>query len=925
MHTVAKSYGFGPFVLIPERRVLLQDDAPVRLGSRALDILMVLVERSGDIVTKAELLERVWPDTVVDDSNLKVNLASLRRALGETASVTRYIATVVGRGYQFVAPVQSVVADAPVTTAPSAHNLPTATTSVFGRQTAIEGLHRDLTEARLVSIVGPGGIGKTTVALAVAERMVRTVRDGVWLIDLALLQDPALVPNAIATALGLAEHSPNMLETVCEYLRDREMLLVLDSCEHLIESAAGCASRILASARGVRVLATSREPLEVKGERVRRLVGLDAPATKALTAAEAMAFPAVQLFVERASDRLESFRLSDGDAPIVAEICRSLDGLALAIELAAARIDVFGVVGLQHQLADRFGLLAGRRAGPERHRTLTATLDWSYGLLVAEESAVLRAVAVFMGGFDVDGAAAVGSVGRNRTAQLLAQLAAKSLVSTTVDGDGIAYRLLESTRAYCLERLRESGEDAAVRARHAEHVCAVLERATSEWATRPSVEWGEAYGRVLDDLRAALAVADRELRVRLTVAGLSLWNHLSLTRESRDHAARAVAELGSAGTAAEMRLQLMLAATTMATRGPMPEVESGLRRALEVAEQIGDVDHRLRTLRMLATYQVFVGEHDAALATLATFAAVAAEDVSAAVAGETQHAMAEIFVGKAHDARRRMERMQRDTSDAGFARFLLDREVDVGNVLATAQWLTGSPETAMRTAAETVERAIAVNHYLSLSNALAIAALPVHFWSGAYDECSRYLAMLEDVIRQHGIAMWSPIAVFYRGALALVRGGDGVDDIKRALDEFHAIRHFVRMPFYLGVLAVAYAKRGELELARTTVQKALAQAHAQNERWCVPEIMRIQASIFTEQAEPLLVDAMARANEMGALGCRLRSANDLAHLWQPTRADDARELLLPIYRAFTEGFATRDLRVAAELLGTTALTGGEAR
>ena len=230
----------------------------------------------------------------------------------------------------------------------------------------------------------------------------------------------------------------------------------------------------------------------------------------------------------------ELFELNDADAPAVAEICRRLDGLALAIELAATRIDAFGVGGLLQQLDDRFRLLVGRRAGPERHRTLTATLDWSYSLLSEREAALLRAVSVFAGVFGVDGATAVSNVQPAEVADTLAQLAAKSLLAMELDADGITYRLLETTRAYCLERLRVSGEDQAVRRRHAEHVCAVLERAASEWSQRPAREWGAAYGRVVDDLRVALAwagrdAANRSLRIRLTVAGLLLWNHFSLT------------------------------------------------------------------------------------------------------------------------------------------------------------------------------------------------------------------------------------------------------------------------------------------------------------------------------------------------------------------------------------------------------------
>jgi predicted ATPase/DNA-binding winged helix-turn-helix (wHTH) protein len=947
-----RSFAFGPFVLVPERQLLLQGEAPVRIGGRALDILTALVERPGELVSKRELMARAWPNIIVDESNLKVNMAALRRAIGDGPGASQYIATVTGRGYRFIARVQTN-GSASLSVPPSAvvgrsHNLPTGTTRIFGRAEAIDLICRDLEGSRHVSIVGAGGIGKTTVALAVAERAIELFRDGVWLVDLALLKDPSLAPNAIATATGLAAHSADMLATVCEFLRDREMLIVLDSCEHIIDAAASCADRILADAAGVKLLTTSREPLLLKGERVRRLPGLGTPPSSSqLNAEDALAFPAIQLFVDRATDRLESFKLSDAEASTVGDICRRLDGLALAIELAATRIEAFGVNGLLKQLDDRFHLLVGRRAGPERHRTLIATLEWSYGLLSAGEAAVLRAVSVFAGVFDVDGASAVSNVAPAEVVESLAQLAAKSLLATDIDADGIAYRLLETTRSYCLERLQASGEDQEVRRRHAEHICAVLDQAASEWTQRPAHEWGAAYRGVLDDLRGALAwtgqdAANRSLLIRLTVAGSLLWNHFSLTEECRVHAAQAVKELDAAelaGTAFEMRLQVSLAGATIFVRGIMPEVLVALRRALGIAVQIGDTDYRLRCLRMIGVYELFTGNHDAGIRTLETFASVAAaEDPSALPEGETHLGIAELFIGRPQSARRRLERLYehdlQDFNDSRFVRFLYARNVDIGNVLSNAQWLTGSPDTAVRTAAATVEQALKTKHELSLSNALAVAACPVSFLSGRYDECGRYVTMLGDLVARHGIVTWRPVTIFYRGALACAQNealAEGIDDLQRAIAEFRAINHLARMPYYLSAVANALARRGSFGDAETTIRAALNIARAQNEGWYLPEIVRIQASILTAQgrtdeAEALLVESMALAQQTGALSWRLRSASDLAKLWRAwSRGDDARKMLLPIYSEFSEGFATRDLVVAADLLASLARPGdGEA-
>lgn len=939
----AGSFAFGPFKLVPTRQLLLRGDQPVRIGGRALDLLRALVERPGELVTKSELLAQAWPDTSVDESNLKVNMAVLRRALEEGPSSPQYIATVVGRGYRFVAPVQ-VQAQVPVelppiTSAPAtiAHNLPSSAARIFGRADAIASLRRDLDQSRLVSIVGPGGVGKTTVAVAVAEQALEAFSEGVWLIDLSALKDPARAPNAIAEVFGLQANSADLLSALCEFLRNRQTLLVLDSCEHVIEGVASCADRILASAAGVRLLVTSREPLRLAKERVRRLSGLPSPPdAAALDARNALHFPAVELFVERATDGDGAFRLSDADAPLVAQICRKLDGLALAIELAATRVDAFGVTGLLRQLDDRFRLLGGRRAGPERHRTLAATLDWSYGLLDPHEAALLRAVSVFAGAFDLEGAAAVCATSPMDVLDALTRLSAKSLLVVEPAPDGVSARLLETTRAYAVVQLERLGEEPAVRRRHAERVCAVLEEAKRDWARCSAAEWGEKYGPVVDDLRHALAwaatdAAERELSIRLTVAGTLLYNHLSLTEECRTHVLRALGELGDAGlvgTPTEMQLQGSLAGATMFTRGLVPDVLTALRRTLDIAEQREDVDHRLLCLRMIGAYHAFTGDYETARATLEEFIALAkAHDPSALPDGETHLGITEVLAGHLESARRRLERLHQRGSlgldDPRMARFLYDRNVDVGNVLAYARWLTGSPDAAAQAAEATVALALKTKHGLSLSNALAVAACPVSFMSRRYDECGRYLALLEEQVQQHGIVIWAPTARFYRGALACAERDpppEGVADLERAVEEFRAINHGARMSWVLAVLADSLARSGRIADATATIEDAARWGRAHGEGWCMPEVLRIHASILTTQgrrdeAEALLLDAIERARESGALSWRLRAANDLAASWHArSRVDDARALLRPIFTAFTEGFATRDLVVAAELI-----------
>jgi predicted ATPase/DNA-binding winged helix-turn-helix (wHTH) protein len=496
---------FGPFRLLTAQRLLLEGDRPVRLGSRAFDILAALVDRAGEVVTKEQLMARAWPQTFVEDANLKIQVSALRRALGDGQGGHRYIATVSGQGYNFVAPVSTekplqASPVAPVVRAPK-HNLPFAVTRMIGREEAAAALVSRLSQQRLVTVVGPGGIGKTTVALAVAEQIVAGYEDGVWLVDLAPLGDPRLVPSAVATALGLDIQTKDLPQSLVTALGDSRMALVLDSCEPVIDAVASLAAAVLGGAPGVSILATSREPLRVAGEGQYRIGPLSSPQQSAgLTAAEAAAFPAVQLFVERVTAIVEDFALTDANAPAVAEICRRLDGLPLAIEFAAPRVEVLGVEGLADRLDDSLQLLgARRRTTMPRHRTMRAVVDWSYGLLGEDKQGFLRSLGIFAGGFTVEAAAAVvpdAAKTRDSAIDRLADLVAKSLVVVDTSGIQPRFRLLDTTRAYTIEKLDSSGERARMARRHAEYYLTLFKRVESETPARPPADMpGKAPAR----------------------------------------------------------------------------------------------------------------------------------------------------------------------------------------------------------------------------------------------------------------------------------------------------------------------------------------------------------------------------------------------------------------------------------------------
>jgi len=537
-----RTAAFGPFRLVAVERLLLDGDRPMRLGSRALDILIALVECPGELVTKRDLMAIVWPDTTVVEANLTVHVAALRRALGDDHDGNRYIANIPGRGYRFVAAVNFIDRDgtpSPRLAAKGASdNLPFPQTRLIGRDETVTNLVCQLTTQRLVTIAGPGGIGKTLLALKIGEELIPAIDDGVWLIDLAPVADRLLVPSALASVLALDIRSDDPTAGVVAAVRDRRMLLIFDNCEHVIDAAAALAAGILRGSSGVKILATSREPLRLAGEHVHRLSRLASPpGSSTLSAAEALEYPAVQLFVQRAAASSSAFELTDADAPFAAELCRKLDGVPLAIEFAAARVDTFGVRGLAARLDDGLGLLnAGRRAAPARHQTIGAALDWSYQLLSPDEQLVFRRIAIFVGSFTLEAAAAiVGNLGLedDETIEHVIALTAKSLLAADVRDTAPRLRLFETTRAYALAKLVESGESDVIGRRHAEYYRDLLDAAGRDPAIADRTPGDFALD--VDNIRAALAWAfssggDAAIGAALAAATASLFPGLAVAK-----------------------------------------------------------------------------------------------------------------------------------------------------------------------------------------------------------------------------------------------------------------------------------------------------------------------------------------------------------------------------------------------------------
>jgi predicted ATPase/DNA-binding winged helix-turn-helix (wHTH) protein len=472
---------FGPFELSRGERVLWRDGAVLPLGSRALDILIYLAERPGEVIAKEELIDHVWSDVTVEEGSLRVHVAAIRKALGDGQFGNRYIANTKARGYSFVGTVVPL-AGSTESSNKIRHQgrLPVRPIMMIGRETVVGEVSDKLRNERFVTLLGPGGIGKTTIALAVGRAVAGEFGGNVHFVDLESLADPRHVAAAVATSLGLALKSKDPGSELVDLLRSQKLLIILDSCEHVIEAVALIAEQLYRETEQVFLLTTSRELLKVEGDHCCRVLPLDFPPDGSEQTANAvLRYPAVQLFVRRVAARTGSVVLTDEEAPFVAEMCRKLDGIPLAIELAAGQVAAFGLKNTVARLVSRLELLKlSHRTAVLRHRTLKATLDWSYNLLSGAERIVLRRIAPFVGHFTLEGARYVAGelgAGTGEIFDAIAGLVEKSLIATRIDETLAQYRLLDTTRAYALEKLEEHGEFDSISLRHAEYVIQQLE------------------------------------------------------------------------------------------------------------------------------------------------------------------------------------------------------------------------------------------------------------------------------------------------------------------------------------------------------------------------------------------------------------------------------------------------------------------
>lgn len=919
----------------------MKDGVAVALGARALDILVVLVSRPNQPVGKTELMAEVWPDVIVGEGSLRFHVSSLRKALGDGEGGARYISTLAGRGYCFVAP---LAREGPAETALGAvrshrTNVPAPLPHIVGRANDVTAISVQLTATRFVTIVGTGGVGKTTVAVEIANDLIDTFAGAVLFLDLGTLSDPSLVASSLVSMLGLSIQSVDPMIGLIAHLRETRTLLVLDTCEHMIEATAALAARLFAATPHIHILATSREVLRVQGEHVYRLAPLAcAPDDAGLTAAQALAYPATQLFVKRAAARGARLDLGDVDAAVVAGICRKLDGVPLAIELAAGRVEAYGLKQTAALLEERLSLLwVGQRTAPRRQQTLKATLDWSCRLLTDLERKVLRQLAVFVGDFTLEAAlAVVASPGVDPGLVLGAvdSLIAKSMVATRPVGAMMRYRLLDTTRAHALDM---AVEDSDLATRHAAYYRQWLEQTGTQWPTLSNVAERAPHLAALGNVRTALdwcfgTDGNAGIGVALAAAAAPVFLAMSLLPECHRWSERAILALDDAtrGGAEEMQLQTAFGMSLMFTRGNSEDARVALARGLAIADERRDTASQLQLLGRLHLFHHRQGDFSIALRYAEDGAAVAAVlgDSAARALAHCLLGISLSCVGDLGRARSELEsalRLRPEGVRIGTILHGLDHFSFSSAYLAKVLWMQGYPEQALKRARQTVEEVADMDHPVTLSVALSWA-VSVFLGTGDLDAAERHTDWLIAHGNSHSLRPSVASGHCFKGELAIRRGdaGGGVEVLRRALEELRAAQYELLTTEFSIPLAQGLAATGRASEATRLIDEAIDLVEAKGNFSHMSELLRVKGGILLSMPQPdedgaeqCLLQSLDWSRRQGALTWELRTATNLASfLARKGQSLKARTTLQQVVDQFVEGRDTADLKAANLLLAT---------
>lgn len=903
---------FGLFILWEAQRRLERLGQRVRLGSRAFELLLQLLKRAGEVVGKEELLSTVWAGVVVEESSVRVHVSTLRKALGEPGAADNckeWISNIPLRGYRFNGAVFRQEAGVPADTrapaalpSPSFSKLPERLTRLVGRDADMERVLAALAARRLVTIVGAGGIGKTRAAIWAAECHAQRTGVPLAFIDLSPLVSQAHVASTVARSLGAPADITDTTRAILQQLDGRNALLLVDNCEHVLDSLALLVAELLGALPGLRILATSREAIRIEGEHVVRLSPLAVPGAECANLAQAMASPAVELLVERAK-AVGACAFEDSDGPRLAAIARQVDGIPLAIELVAARLGVQSIDDLARRLNDHMRLYsAGNRPVLPRHRTLAAALDWSIALLDDPELRLFRRLSVFRGRFDVESALSVTQADMDAEVAFdaLISLANKSLVSFDNSDTVAPYRLLDTTRSYAAARLAQTDEGPALQRRHALFMRELMSTATSDSGELSAQAWTARYAHRLDDVRSALdtclAQEDGwETGAALTIASAPLWFHVSQVEEYRDRVIAALACLAQrpgpgveADTETEAWLQIALGNALWHTRGPIPEMGAAYERALAGAMSAGLGVLELQARWGICVLHVIRGEYATALhhSRALLESAGSSSDPAALNLAHRMAALANHFCGNlpaASDSARTALLVGGGVRQTRVNLFQVDAAVASNAFLARTLWLQGDAAKAMATASRAVALAEAGGNALSLCFAL-FGACPVALWSGQLELARKWVRMMLDEAQRRGLAYWYQWAHCYALGLEASTADDRdrhVHQVAQQLTAFDAPRKEMLVTFCPDWID----------------DETIARAGAGHGQWSAAETWRAagwrcEQCGMDDEALAFYQRAIDTARQQDALGWEFRAAISTARLWVCRgRTAEAAELL----------------------------------
>ncbi len=909
-------FEFGPFILHPARRSLFKGDERVPLGSRAFDLLVALLESGGKVLSSEVLTQKVWPGIAVDDANLRVQIGTLRKVLARYG-LMRAVETVPLQGYCLIIPARRGFTGGQFGKASDAgDNLPAQVSAIFGRTQVVETLVSSLSNRRLTTVVGTAGIGKSTVAVAAARQARELFPDGVYYVDFSPLTDPALVPTALAAALELSVLSGDAISGLHARLDAREILVVLDTCEHVVDAVARLVDSLLSKLPRLKILATSREALRVDGEWIQYLSPLDFPSLgEEPTGKEFITYSAVALFAERAAAAGVEVTSQDADLRQVAAICRRLDGIPLAIELAASRVGEFGLRALRAELEGSFSILShGRRTALERHRTLEQALEWSYGLLSLAEQNLLSRLSIFRGPFTAEAVCdlmAVEVSSRTEVGSCLSSLYAKSLVTIVKTENDVLYRLLDTTKTFAANKFSRTAEVKNLRRRHAVIISEILKQVESRWEVLDSTTWTAHYAYLIDDVREALnwsvsVEGNSTLGAILAVRSTPLWFSLSLLLEYGQWLERFLTSSGVlTQLEPEVRVRLWdsFGHAIWHTRGNMPEMADAFKKALAEALEYDFKHGQVRALWGIMISATANGQYEDAVHTLDHFKRLA-QSLKETSVTLTYHRMASLSLHYAGDhaaSREHAECLLRHPSNApGRAHqtgLQFDQRVTARASLARDLFFMGYADQAMEVVAEAEALAVTIGHALSYCYVLSIAAVPIAIWRGEGERAAVLSRKLLKSSVEHSFVMWNAFARSYLGVLE-ARGEVGVEPV-------------------VGLLLLETIATLDETCASEIV---LSRAENGFGGWSLPELLRVRARrlLAADQkakAVEFLHRSLENARVQKALAWELRAATSLGqhHMIEGER-DDAFHIIESVTSKFTEGFGTIDFLNASRLL-----------